>query len=236
MRPPSPPTFGRPENHFAEQLSEFRYVACDFARDGDEYLTRTRKQSVLHLPILLAIVLWIEALPEVYRILQTNLAGLPQQEAVQGLVTDRPGQRHTFHVASNSGASSSIYDFALHRDIWPEVTFTHDVELVSTTLDAIIAETGTDLSRIGALVMDTQGSELLVLKGASRVLKAVSYVKTEAADFESYKGCTTVAELTAYLAGLGFNLVAQEPFAEHPGGGRYYELLFRRRSLGRAKG
>ena len=42
-----------------------------------------------------------------------------------------------------------------------------------------------------ALVMDTQEPELLILKGAEPMLSQFKYIKTEAADFESYVGGTT---------------------------------------------
>ena len=174
-------------------------------------------------------VLWIEALPSVYAILNGNLAGYPRQRAIQALLTNEAGQRHTFHVSSNSGASSSIYDFAQHRDIWPEVTFTHDVEIVSNTLDKVIAERHFAWPSTDALIMDVQGAELLVLRGAEKLVKRLRYIKTEAADFNSYEGGTNVEELYAHLTARGFDLVEREPFAEHPAGGRYYEMLFKRR-------
>ena len=173
-------------------------------------------------------VLWVEALPETFALLEANLSGTPKQKAALGLVTDEAGQTHVFHVSDNQAASSSIYEFTLGRDIWPEVGFPRSVELFSRTLDEIVATAGMAPSKFEALVMDTQGSELLVLKGAPRILEQVTYIKTEAADFEAYKGCTTVDELTSYLAERGFRLVGQEPFAERPAGGRYYELYFTR--------
>ena len=174
-------------------------------------------------------VLWIEAIPDVYDCLTRNISKYTKQRAIRGLVTDQPGQCYTFHIANNEGASSSIFDFALHRDIWPEVMFTHDIELRSTTIDAILADPVAHYPVYDALVMDTQGSELLVLKGASHTLETINYIKSEAADFESYAGCAAVDELTAYLANCGFRLVAKEVFAEHPKGGKYYELLFKKR-------
>jgi FkbM family methyltransferase len=174
-------------------------------------------------------VLWIEAIPDIYDCLARNISKYKKQRAVRGLVTDQPGQSYTFHVANNEGASSSIFDFALHRDIWPDVIFTHDIELRSTTIDGILDDPVAHYPVYDALVMDTQGSELLVLKGASHALETINYIKSEAADFESYKGCATVDELTAYLAECGFRLVAKEAFAEHPNGGKYYELLFKKR-------
>ena len=173
-------------------------------------------------------VLWVEALPTVYAILDANLTTYPRQRAVQALVTDKAGQRHIFHVSSNIAASSSIYNFALHRDIWPDVVFTHDVELISDTLDAIIKRQEFRKSA-DALVMDVQGAELLVLLGAEKLVKQVRYIKTEAADFNSYEGGTNVNELIVHLTKCGFDLVEREAFAEHPAGGRYYELLFKRR-------
>ena len=55
-----------------------------------------------------------------------------------------------------------------------------------------------------ALVMDTQGSELLVLRGADPRLPSFAFIKTEVADFEAYSGCCQLAEVTAFLSARGF--------------------------------
>jgi FkbM family methyltransferase len=155
-----------------------------------------------------------------------RIAHLPEQKAVCALVTDCIGDTRTFHVANNEGASSSIYDFAMHKDIWPEVSCVGELKLTTTTLDTILLTSGGPA--YDTLVMDVQGADLLVLKGAMQTLPSLKFVKTEAADFESYKGCTTVDELTAFLSKFGFHLVGQECFAKHPVSGGYFELLFRR--------
>jgi FkbM family methyltransferase len=175
-------------------------------------------------------VLWVEAIPSVFEKLKAHIAKTPKQLALLGLVTEKSGERYSFHVSSNGGESSSIYDLALHKDIWPEVHYTHDIELKSTTLDDLLADNAIDIASIQALVMDTQGSELLVLKGSSRLINQVRFIKTEAADFESYKGCTKVDELVAYLAPCGFYLVGKELRASREKGGDYYELLFERQN------
>jgi hypothetical protein len=84
------------------------------------------------------------------------------------------------------------------------------------------------MSRYDALIMDTQGSELLVLKGAEPLLQHFRFVKTEAADFESYKGCCTVEDLTHYLGGHGFAPVRKGRFATRKQGGAYYDVLYAR--------
>jgi hypothetical protein len=59
-------------------------------------------------------------------------------------------------------------------------------------------------------------------------LEGFTFIKTEAADFESYANCATVESLTHFVAGKGFHVVRQDKFAEHPSLGAYYDLLFAR--------
>src|SRR5437867_2112444 len=53
-------------------------------------------------------VLWVEPIPEVFAVLQSNIAGYERQRAVAYLVADRDGAQYSFHVANNAGESSSL--------------------------------------------------------------------------------------------------------------------------------
>jgi FkbM family methyltransferase len=170
-------------------------------------------------------VLWIEALPDAFGRLRANLAGFPKQRAVQALVTDRDGAEYAFHVASNSGASSSILPFAQHVEMWPDVSFVDKLSLRSVTLDTLLADVR---DRYQALVCDTQGSELLVLRGAQRTLERMRYVKTEAPNFNSYERCPQVGDIVAFLEPMGFRLKGSHKFASKKGVGDYFDLLFSR--------
>jgi hypothetical protein len=64
-----------------------------------------------------------------------------------------------------------------------------------------------------------------VLKGSEGNLTQFKFIRTEAADFESYGNCTQVEELTDYLARFGFKRARSDKFAESRGGGRYFDLL-----------
>ena len=75
-----------------------------------------------------------------------------------------------FHIASNEGASSSILPLAKHREMWPDISFLNDITLKSTTLTMFVRKEKVNLADFQALVLDTQGSELMILKGASAVL------------------------------------------------------------------
>ena len=171
-------------------------------------------------------VLWIEPLKEHFAQLERNIAALPQQRALQALVTDRDGGEYTFNVASNAGGSSSILALKLHADIWPEVTFTRSVPMRGTTLPAVLREHGIDASGYDALVMDTQGSELLVLRGAEALLGGFTYICTEVADFEAYENCCQLADVEAYLAQHGFREHVRKLIAAHPSGGGYYDIVY----------
>jgi FkbM family methyltransferase len=113
-------------------------------------------------------VLWIEPIPEIFAALKTNIAGLSNQRAVQYLVTDADDVQCDLNIANNNGESSSILDLKEHRAIWPEVSFSRTIRMSTTTLDSLLSREGVDVNGYDALVMDTQGSELMVLRGGER--------------------------------------------------------------------
>lgn len=174
-------------------------------------------------------VLWIEAIPEIFEALKVNLKGFARQQALNYLVTDRDDAEYQFHVANNAGASSSILDLKWHKDIWPDVDYVKTITLRSITLASLLRREGIDSNSYDALIMDTQGSELMVLKGAASVLKSYTYIKTEVPDFESYVGCCQLVEIESFLAWHGYKEFARHKFAERAAGGSYYDIVYRKR-------
>jgi FkbM family methyltransferase len=207
---------GLDEDAFLWRCTGVIHVGANVGHEAQEYEDRGLR------------VLWIEPISEVFAILKTRISHFPQQSALQALVTDQDGKEYEFHIANNEGGSSSIFDFADHKDIWPDVRFERTIRLQSTTLPNLCAENGVDMRRYDCLIMDTQGSELLVLRGAEPILKQFKFIKTEAADFEAYAGCAKVDAIVAFLRGHGFEEVKRKQFAHKPGGGGYFEILFKR--------
>lgn len=174
-------------------------------------------------------VLWVEPIQAVFEALRSNISGYPNQRACRYLLAAEHGTEYTFHISNNEGQSSSIFDFSKHREIWPAVQFTHEIHITATTLARMIDVEQIDLSSFGALVLDTQGSELLVLKGAIPILERFRFVKTEVADFEIYAECCQLAELTEFMRQHGFALSRKAPFATTPDrAGTCYDVLYRR--------
>lgn len=173
-------------------------------------------------------VVWVEPIPEVFAQLEANIAAFPRQRAIQGLVSDVDGKSYDFHVSTNQGLSSSFLALKHHRDIWPDVRYEKDLVLTSLTLPTLLARHGIDHHDYQALVLDTQGSELLVLQGAGSLLPAFTHIKTEAPDFEAYEGCCRISEISALLAGHGFREQSRSCFARRRQGGRYYDVVYAR--------
>lgn len=179
-------------------------------------------------------VVWIEPIPSVYDELVANTRGYADHLTVKALITDKDGDAHTFHVASNAGASSSIYELGGHKDVWPDIGYVEKIPMKSERLATALARAGADPKRYDAILLDTQGSELLVLQGAADLLPGIRYVEAEAADFEAYIGCARASDIEAYMASQGFKLIRRrenakfrnQPEARQRGGGSYYKLLF----------
>ncbi len=173
-------------------------------------------------------VIWVEPIPEVFEQLSARLAGFPKQRGLQCLVADTDDQDYAFHVASNDGGSSSILELKHHKDLWPDVRFEKTITLRSKTLPTLLSLHQLDCRNYQALILDTQGSELLILKGAAGLLSSFSYIKTEVADFEAYEGCCQLEEVSAFLSSHGFKEHSRLCFATRREGGSYYDVVYKR--------
>jgi FkbM family methyltransferase len=210
--------FGPDPNRFLRSAHGVIHVGANVGQERELYARRGLD------------VLWIEPIPEVFATLRTNIAAFPRQRALQALVTDRDDHEYEFHVANNAGESSSILELKEHKDVWPKVAFTTSIKLRGVTLPTLFAREGVDITRYDALVMDTQGSELLVLKGAESLLPRFAYIKTEVPDFEAYEGCAQLGDLAAFVAARGFAELVRNRFASRAAGGHYYDVVYRRRA------
>ena len=202
---------------FLRKVSGVIHVGANAGQERDTY----KKYSLR--------VIWVEPVPEVFQQLTANLVGYPGQLAFANLVTDQDDVEYTFHISNNDAASSSIFDFKLHKEIWPEVGYERAIKLRSTTLTSLLKKEGIDSTQYQALVLDTQGSELLVLKGAEPILHRFSFIKVEVADFESYKDCCQLRDIEEFLYARGFReYFRKKQVLELPTGGKYFDIVYRK--------
>jgi len=190
----------------------------------------TGQERIRYNDRLLAVV-WIEANPEAFRQLEANIAPFPAQRALQALLADEPGKRMKLHVSPGDGAASSLFEIKDARRIWPELAYEKTVELASQTLPQLLSQAGINPEDYPALILDTQGSELMILKGAEPIISRFHYIKTEAANFEAYKGCCRADEIRDFLRGHGFVETDCTRFAAADDQHAYFDLVFRRRDF-----
>ena len=204
-------------NSFLNNVSGVIHVGANSGQEREEY-------NLYSLDVI-----WIEPIPEVFKKLEKNIKKYSKQKAYKYLLTNIDNQDIDFKIANNSGQSSSILELNQHKDIWPKVKYTKSIRLKSSTLTDIIKYEKINIKKYQALILDTQGSELLVLKGGSNLLKKFRYIKTEAADFESYKGCCLIKDVSIFLKKFGFIEIKKIKFATRKNGGNYFDVLYEKK-------
>ena len=122
---------------------------------------------------------------------------------INAAVWDQDDVLLKFNVASNS-QSSSLLSFGTHGQDYPEVTFTHEIEVKTKRLDNILK----DRAIPNFLNLDIQGAEGMAIKGLGEKLMMVDAIYTEINKKEVYLKCTTIHELDKYLHAAGFERVA----------------------------
>lgn len=206
----------RSPDRFLKDVSGVVHVGANIGQERELYSTHGLN------------VVWVEPIPEVFNQLNANIRGFRHQRAFQALVTDVDDREYEFHIANNNGASSSILEFKQHKDIWPGVDYTTTIHLKSVTLATLFQREQIDASKYQALIMDTQGSELLVLRGSIPVLNNFRYIKTEVPDFESYEGCCQLSDINDFMIEHGYREFSRNKFASRAEGGSYFDIVYKK--------
>lgn len=205
-------------NRFLKHVSGVIHVGANLGQERELY-------HEYGLPVI-----WIEPIPEVFAQLTVNIENFQNQRAIQALVTDMDNHEYEFHIANNEGESSSIFEFKEHKDIWPDIDYTHSIKIKSTTLPSLLAKEQIDLRQYQALILDTQGSELLILQGSLPILKYFKFIKTEVTDFESYAKCCQLSEINDFMIKQGYHEFSRYEFANRAAGGSYFDIIYKKRS------
>jgi len=95
----------------------------------------------------------------------------------------------------HQGKSNSILKPFLHKMEYPDIVFDDYESVLIDKLDNIKF----NRSLYNMLQTDTQGYDLEVLKGATRTLKKMDFIKAEVYRKELYEGAAFVEEIDAFL-------------------------------------
>jgi FkbM family methyltransferase len=148
-------------------------------------------------------LLYIEAIPDMSEYVAAKLDPQRPHFVRQAVVSDTSGETVRFNVSSNDGKSSSLLGLGRHATIYPHVKYETVLSLVTERMDDVVAERP-EHAQYNVLVIDVQGAELKVLKGAPSLLANVDAVFTEVSSEPLYEGGCTFLEITNFLASAGF--------------------------------
>ena len=159
-------------------------------------------------------VVWVEANPEVYQELLENLELMDVSEVkslpFNQLISDSDDIETDFniyygwdagHLVGNKGMSSLL---KAKNSWWGSECYRGTVKLQSSTLDTFLEKNslGYDYDMLN---MDTQGAELMVCKGAVKLLESVKYINSEVTLYNpQYEGNPLFNEIYDFLKPFGF--------------------------------
>lgn len=145
-------------------------------------------------------VIWIEAIPAKFKVLQHKLQAFPNQNAICALIGDSNLPGVEFYISDNNSASSSIF--------LPNPNANVPFEMIEKTvlemkrLDDVISSE--QMSSFRHWVIDVQGAELKVLHGAGELLKYCNSLIIESKRKSNYQYGATWEELEEFLKLNGF--------------------------------
>ncbi len=101
---------------------------------------------------------------------------------------------------ATNGESSSLFHPKKIVEIYPTLKFKKGPDVPVKTLDSF------NIINSNVLVLDVQGYELEVLKGAQETMKRIDHVFLEVSMEELYEGCPTIHDLNGFLGDYGFRM------------------------------
>jgi len=164
------------------------HIGAHFGQESDKYQQFNLK------------VTWIEGNPKIFDQLSKNVLIFENQKAICALLGDRNEENIVFFEASNEGQSSSIFRTGDKLNSVVKSSGTTLQNMVR--LDSFLSIK--DLFEYDHWVIDVQGAELHVLKGAGELIQNCKSLLIEVSRGDFYRNATKFEELIEFLAGEGF--------------------------------
>ena len=157
--------------------------------------------------------LWIEANPKIFIELENNVSTYVNQKAYNILLHETDDEEFLFNISSNDGASSSIYNFGT-ESLKDNLKMVEKIKLKSKKIDTFLLQKSVQAKDYDFWVMDVQGAELPVLKGAKKSLESCNFIYVEVSNGDYYKNGTQWTDLKNFLKINNFENM-WEPQSDH---------------------
>lgn len=191
-------------------------VGAHFGEEDNDYLAN----GILHR-------IYIEPCAQAFEELKRRFHRVPDVKLFNLACGDEVGRgiMYTGDNTINKGQSNSLLKPALHLSIHPEVEFPDTEEVDVDLLDNLDLQPELIAWKYKLLVMDCQGYETHVIRGAERTLDNIDYIYTEINFGDVYENCGKAEELDELLS--DFKRVETGPLV----GGLWSDCLYIRKTL-----
>ena len=173
-------------------------------------------------------VIWFEAVPHLFDQLKDNLYFYGDQKAFHVLLGDQDNIEKDFFISGNDAACSSLFNFTneVINKGWDgrKVFMKEKIKLKMFKLDTILKKNNISPDEYDHWIVDLQGSELLVFKGAEEALKSCNSISVEVSKVKYYDGGVLWDELVSWLGEKDF-YPAETPEKNHT------EILFKKKKI-----
>jgi FkbM family methyltransferase len=158
-------------------------------------------------------VIWVEAIPSIHAKLLKNISKFPNQVSILALLGEVHEKEVLLHLYGKDFMSSSIFELS---DDFPgfEIDSHNSIKLRTQRLDEIL-EMRKQIEACEYWVLDVQGQELSVLKGALGVIGSCKVIELECSSYSIYKKAPLYNEVKLFLEQLGFFPIMEPPVKFH---------------------
>lgn len=140
-------------------------------------------------------IIFIEPCEKAFRRLESLFGKMEDVKLMQCACGSADANAEMFVEENNQGQSNSLLQPVRHLTYYPQIQFPLREMVPVRKLDNLVFHR----ANYNFLMMDTQGSELMVLRGAVNTLPFIDYIYTEVNDQELYAGNALITELDAFL-------------------------------------
>jgi len=172
-------------------------------------------------------IIWIEAIPH---LVQKNINADKSRIIKNFICCDTDKGTTNLNIANN-GQSSSILELGTHQQSYPDIRYTHFVEVKNNRIDTMYKQEKIPENFANFLNIDIQGAELLALKGMGELLNYFDYAYLEVNKDHVYKNCALVNEIDEYLVKYNFRRVETKWTDEKWGDALYMKIKSKFSSL-----
>ena len=160
-------------------------------------------------------VAFFEPLQRNFEILEQNIQSYSDRVSLHKVALGSANGSATMNISSNDAQSSSILNPKVHLEAHPEVSF-DGTEIVD------LAKLDDYEYDYNFMVIDVQGYELEVLKGATKTLETVDYLYCEVNQDEVYEGNALIGDIDSFLEDYSFKRVETEWWHTQVWGNAFY--------------